>query len=178
VVDPATLRKALWPALAALAVGFLVLFSQHGERPEPGLQELTPSGLLAGVADNEILAIDVVAGDQRLGLRPGAGGVWSGPGGTLSPAQRHKLDVALRILRNAAVERTLDAPAGAPLEQYGLARPNLSLVVSMAAGWRLAIVFGAANPLGHSVYARVEGRDGILLMPSHVADSWREIVAP
>ena len=178
MVGAAALKKALWPALAVLGAGFLVLFSQHGDRPEPGLQVLTPAGLLADVGDSEILAIDIAVGDSRLALRPGGGGVWSGPAGILSAAQREKLDVALRILRNAAVERTIDAPAGTPLEQFGLERPNLSLVVSIAAGRRLAIVFGGANPLGHSVYARVEGNDGILLVPRHVAESWREVAAP
>ena len=56
--------------------------------------------------------------------------------------------------------------------QFGLDPPRLRIVVRGSNGSVFAISLGAANPLGLSHYARLDGSREIALLPAFVADAW------
>jgi hypothetical protein len=66
------------------------------------------------------------------------------------------------VLRSLEPERTLEVPA-ADAEPYGLHAPMLRLRVREGAEERVLLV-GGVNPTGTSRYARIEGRDQLMLV--------------
>jgi hypothetical protein len=166
VVAAAALRRAGWPAAAALAAAVLLALALNGERPDTGFAAFEPGGGLLGPAPpNEVRAVTLDAGAHRLRLEPGEDG-W-----------REDVARALKLLSDSAPERLL-APAEAaerPLAEFGLDPPKLTLAVERAGAPPFVVHFGDANPLGLARYARVEGRPGLALVPGYVAESWERL---
>jgi Domain of unknown function (DUF4340) len=175
VVAPARLRSWGWPVAAIIAAGFIGLLAFYGDRPEPGLARFIPAGLLADWPVQQVMSVDVATGAQNRSFRRYPGGGWrsaaAGEPATADLAQR--IETGLTLLHNSAPQRT--DLSSAQLEEFGLEPPRLTVTARMTGRTDVTIEFGGANPLGLERYARVVGRNEIMLMPAFVADAWEKV---
>jgi hypothetical protein len=175
VVDAPLLRRALWPALAALAAGSLLLLALYGERPGAGLDRFEASGPMAHLDPAGIAEVEVSAGALRWRfMRQGDGWRVLEASSTPPADVAVRIETGLRLLHNSAPERILVGDELAAQASFGLAPPALLVVATGSS--RFSIAFGGANPLGLARYARLEGRDGVALMPGYVAETWEAAV--
>ena len=175
MVDAPLLRRALWPALAALAAGTLLLLALYGERPGAGLDKFEASGPMVHLDPAGIAEVEVHAGALRWRFARQGGGWRVVEASSTPPADvAVRIETGLRLLHNSAPERILAGDELAAQAAFGLDPPVLSVVATGAS--RFSIAFGAANPLGLARYARVEGRGEVALMPGYVAETWEAAV--
>ena len=175
MVAPQVLKRALWPAAAALAAGVLLALALHGERPGARLEQFEATGLMLHIAPASVTAVEVSAGERRWRFVRDGGG-WSVVEAALPPPSdiAVRIENGLKLLHNSAPERILSGDELAAQASFGLDPPALSVVATGTS--RFAIAFGASNPLGLARYARVAGRDDVALVPGYVAETWEGVV--
>lgn len=174
-MDAPLLKRALWPALAALAIGALLALALHGERRGGGLEKYEAAGLMVHVDPASVTHVEIRAGSRRWRFARDGGG-WRVVEAALAPPTdlAARLEGGLRLLHGAAPERVLAGEELSAQASFGLDPPALLVVATGAA--RFAIAFGASNPLGLARYARVEGRSDVALVPGYVAEAWESAV--
>lgn len=175
MVAPQALSRSLWGAGAALAAGALLALALFGERPATHVGAFEPAGVMRHIPPQEIIEVEVASGKLRWRFMRAAAG-WRKASATAPlPADAAAgIEEALRLLHNSAPERTLSGDDLAGSAAFGLEPPALKIAVKGRTGFSIA--FGAANPLGLARYARVEGRDEVVLLPRYVADAWEWVV--
>ena len=176
MVAPARVKAWGWPAAAALAGGFIGILALHGERPEPGLARFTPAGPLADWPVQRVTSVEVSTVAQHWSFRRTFGGGWrpEAAGATTAENLTEHIETGLTLLHNSGPQRTdLEIEQ---LAEFGLASPRLIVTAHMTGGASVTIAFGGTNPLGLGRYARIVGRNEILLLPAFVANAW-ELVA-
>jgi len=52
----------------------------------------------------------------------------------------------------------------------------LRVQVRAANGTTFRIQFGGRNPLGAARYARVDGIEGVPMLPAYVGDAWQQVI--
>jgi hypothetical protein len=165
VVASQLIRRSAWPAAAAVSFAFLVGLALHGERPEPGLARFEAAGFMKQFTPEQVREVEVVspAGTQR--FRRDAG--WP-----------ERVDTALRLLRDAGPMRvmTKEEVTAAPAATYGLDASATTVTVRSDTDETFVIRFGARNPLGSGRYTRIDGVDGVPILPAYVADTWEQVV--
>ena len=174
------MSRWLWGGLAAGAVIVIVGLALSGQRREPGLAPFEVAGLMLAIPPDRVQDLEVrTPSAQRRFLR-GADGRWTPADGGAAPADLHeRIEAGLKFLHVTGPERTLaaDELRSAPLADFGLEPPRLTVIARAGGAPAFAIHFGRANPLGLSRYARVEARPEVVLLPGHAADAW-DRVAP
>jgi hypothetical protein len=175
-VAPSLIRRAAWPMAAALALVFLAALALHGERPEPGMVGFKAAGLLTAFAPDDAREVEVGrAGEVWRFRRDGRSWrVVEAPRPVPAEAA-DRIDTALRLLRDSGPLRVLSADEAAPSD-YALGSDALRVTVLGPDAATFAIVFGAANPLGSARYVRIDGIDGVPLMPAYVAETWEQAI--
>ena len=165
-----------WAIAAALAAGFIGLLAFQGERPEPGLAQFTPVGLLADWPIEQVTFVEVVSGEKHQSFRRDPEGGWrSGAAdASVSADLDERIEQGLKLLHNSGPQRT--DLGSEQLAEFGLAPPRLTVTARKTGGASTTIEFGGTNPLGLERYARIAGRNEILLMPSFVAEPWESVV--
>jgi hypothetical protein len=90
---------------------------------------------------------------------------------------REALERGLRFLHVSAPQRvmTREQLAETSLAELGLDPPGYTVAVIASDGEPFTIEFGGLNPQGLARYARVEGREEILLLPSFAAEPWERL---
>ena len=158
-----------WPIAAAAAFAFLVGLALHGGRPDL-LVDFKPAGLMA-FAPEQAREIEIARGPERKRFVR-TGERWEAP---LQVAER--LDTGLRLLRNSAPMRVLSAEevARVPPSDYALEADSLRITIRPQSGAAFVVVFGGRNPLGSARYAKVDGKPGVVLLPSYVAETWEQV---
>jgi hypothetical protein len=178
-VAPPLIGRVGWPLAAAAAFVFLAALALHGERPEPGLARFKPAGLLTAFAPEEARQIEIAQGGETWRFRRD-GTEWRAvaPTGAVPADAGAHIDAALRLLRDAGPLRTLaaDEIARAPVGDYALGEEALRVTVRGPDGATFAIRFGNRNPMGTARYARIDGVDGMPLMPAYAAEPWERAV--
>lgn len=171
----AAMRRFAWAAAAFAAIAFLAALAFTGGRGGPGLAPFTPTGLLT-VSAADVREVDVASGSGQWHFVRGEDG-WRITQGNAPPGFEARLESALTLLRNSGPERTLsdDEVASVDAAQFGLDPPKLRVVVRGPDARVLALSFGAANLLGISHYARIDGRREIALLPGFVAEAWHQV---
>jgi hypothetical protein len=168
----ATMNRLAWAAAALGATAFLVILAFTGGRGGPGLEPFIPKGLMT-IPLEDVREIDVAAPHAHWHFMRTPDG-WRATQGIASAGFEARLDSALKLLRNSGPDRVLTeaevAQAGAA--QFGLAPPRLRVTVTASGASVFAISFGAANPMGLSHYARLDGSSQIALLPAFVAEEW------
>ena len=169
------LKRALWPAAAALAAGVLLVLVLHGERPGPGEGKFEAAGLMLHIAPASVGEVEVTAGAKRWRFAREGGG-WRVVEASLPapPDVAARIESALKLLHNAAPERILSGNELAAQASFGLDPPALAVVAVGAS--RFSIAFGVSNPLGLARYARIEGRAEVALVPGYLAETWEGAV--
>jgi hypothetical protein len=158
-----------------LAAGFIGFLAFQGERPEPGLARFTPTGLLAGWPVEQVSYVEVDNGTQHRSFHRDPEGGWRLDAADAAvPADLdERIEQGLKLLHNSGPQRT--DLASEQQAEFGLAPPRLAVTARTTAGSGITIEFGGLNPLGLERYARIVGRNEILLMPSFVADAWEQV---
>jgi hypothetical protein len=168
----ATMNRLAWAAAALGATAFLVTLAFTGGRGGPGLEPFVPKGLIT-IPIGEVREIDVAAPHGHWHFVRAQDG-WRATQGIATAGFEARLDSALKLLRNSGPDRVLTEAevAWAGAAQFGLAPPRLRITVSGPDASVFAISFGAANPMGLSHYARLDGSSQIALLPAFVAEEW------
>ena len=164
---------------AALALAFLAALALQGERPEPGMVGFKAAGLLTAFAPQEAREIEVGRAGEVWRFRRDGGSWRVVEAPRPVPAQApDRIEGALRLLRDSAPLRVLsaDEAARATPSDYALGADALHVSVLGPDAKRFAIVFGATNPLGSARYVRIDGIDGVPLLPAYVAETWEQVI--
>ncbi len=174
------LKRFVLPVAAVLAVGFLVVFAFHGERPESGLAPFVAAGIMP-LRPEGVEAVEIDMGGRHWRLTRGRDGRWGlAQGAALAAGDPEALiEKGLRLLHVSAPERTLTSEevAAVPASEFGLAPPALTVTARGASSAPFTVHFGGKTPLGLARYARVEGRQEMVLVPGFVAEAWEAVVA-
>jgi len=168
--------RVVWIAVAAVAAVTLTVLALSGQRPDPaGLARFEAAGVMLAIEPTRVTAVDVRQAERRWRFHRDPGGEWKVGGTAPAPAgAAQALDDGLRLLHASAPQRVLDRAEvdGIPMTEYGLAPPRYVVVVQAADGTSFRVEFGAVNPQGLAQYARVAGRDGVVLLPRFVGRPW------
>jgi hypothetical protein len=177
-VAPPLIRRLGWPLAAAAAFVFLVALAMHGQRRDP-MQEFKPSGVLTAFAPEDAREVDVAYRGEVWHFRRNGGWLSADPAKSAPADLSSRLETALKLLRNSAPLRVLSADEVARVapSEYALAADSLRVEVRAASGATFRAVFGGRNPLGAARYTKVDGMDGVFLLPSHVGDAWDQVIA-
>jgi hypothetical protein len=177
-VAAALIRRWTWPMAAAAAFAFLVALAMHGQRRDP-MQDFRPAGVLTAFAPEEAREIEITLGSEVRRFR--RDGEWrSSDASKAAPADLSgRIETALRLLRNSAPLRVLTAEevARVPPAEYALTTDSLRVQVRAANGATFRIQFGGRNPLGSARYAKVDGVDGVPMLPTYVGDAWEQMIS-
>jgi hypothetical protein len=176
-VAASLIRRLAWPLLAVAALAFLVGLALHGERPDP-MQEFKAAGLLTAFTPEDAHEIEIMAGAEVWRFR--RDGEWRAvdPSKPVPADLAVRLEGALRLLRNSAPLRVLtaDEVAQVPPSEYALASDSMRVLVRAANGATFRVQFGGRNPLGVARYARVDGMEGVAMLPAYVGDAWEQVI--
>ena len=176
-VAASLIRRLAWPLLAASAFAFLAGLALHGERPDP-MQAFKAAGLLTAFTPGDAREVEIVAGAEVWRFR--REGEWQAvdPAKPVPADLAVRLETALRLLRNSAPLRVLtaDEVARVPPSEYALSSDSLRVLVRASNGATFRIQFGGRNPLGAARYARVDGMEGVPMLPAYVGDAWEQVI--
>jgi hypothetical protein len=179
VVAPARVRRWAWPAAAGVAAAFIAAAAFHGNRPQSGLARFAPAGVLASWPLDQVAKIEVTAGATHHSFHRHGSEEWRTEHGDTPAAAdlAKRIETGLRLLRNSAPQRTLDASemAGRSRREFGLEPPLLTVTVARSNHDSITIHFGGANPLGLARYVQIAGRPEVLLLSAFVADPWERL---
>jgi hypothetical protein len=178
-VASSLIRRAAWPMAAAVALAFLAVLALHGERPEPGMAGFKTAGLLTAFAPDDAREIEVGRAGEVWRFRRDGRSWRTVEAPRPVPAEAaDRIDTALRLLRDSGPLRVLsaDEAARATPSDYALGPDALRVTVLGPDAATFAIVFGAANPLGSARYVRIEGINGVPLLPAYVAETWEQAI--
>jgi hypothetical protein len=171
VVVAAQLKRWSMAGAGVLAAAFIVAAALHGERPSGGVVPYEVKGFLAAYPADAVQEVEIESAAGRRVLRRTRDG-WEGGANVAT---------AVRLLHDTAPERNVSAEelagarlAGVRLVDYGLSSPAL-VVTARGTLPPFRIAFGGPNPLGVSRYVQVQGREGIWLLPRHVAEAWEAV---
>jgi hypothetical protein len=174
------LRRLWMPALAALALTYLVAMLMTGALPERRqLVESEAHGVL-GRAPESITRVTVVAdGKSTAFLRQTHGWTIEGSATAAEAPRARALDRAVKFMHTANPVRVLEP---AELEdtgpaEFGLDRPRLSVTLADASGVVLAADFGALNTDGLLQYMRLKDRAELYLMSGFVGKEWETVAS-
>jgi hypothetical protein len=176
-VAPPLIRRLGWPLAAAAAFAFLVGLALQGERRDP-MQDFKPAGLLTAFAPEDAREIEIGTGAEVWLFR--RDGAW----GSVEPAKplpadfAQRIETALRLLRNSAPLRVLTAEevARVPPSEYALTADSMRVQVGAADGATFRVQFGGLNPQGSARYAKVDGMEGVPMLPAYVGDAWEQVI--
>jgi hypothetical protein len=166
-----------WPLAAVAAFAFLVGLALQGERRDP-MQEFKPAGLLTAFAPEDAREIEIAIGADVWRFRRDDAWRPIEPTKPVPADFAQRIEAALRLLRNSAPLRVLTAEevAHVPPSEYALAADSLRVRVRAMDGTLFAIQFGGRNPLGAARYAKVDGMDGVPMLPAYVGDAWERVI--
>lgn len=180
MVVAAPVSRVVWIGIALAAGAALTVLAMHGQRPDPaGLARFEAAGVMLALEPARVTAVDVRQAERRWRFRREPGGGWMADDTAPPPAEiTRALEDGLRFLHGSAPQRILEQTEldGIPMGEYGLAPPRYAVIVQTAGNSSFTIEFGAVNPAGLAQYARVAGRDGIVLLPRFVGRSWETAI--
>jgi len=177
VATPA-LKRAAWVGAAGLAAGLIIVLAWHGRRPDPGLVRFEPGGVMVHLPLEDIVEVQVIAGNHHQSFARSHTGTWSTAGAPVPAEMVQHLERGLRFLHVSAPQRVISPEeyAATPLAEFGLAPPRYVVVVRTTTSTPLVIQFGDMNPQGLAQYARIGGSEDILLLPRFVGEPWEALV--
>ena len=174
----AVVRRLWMPAVAALALTYLVIMLVTGALPERRqLVEFEADGVLR-VAPERITRVTVIAdGSSTAFVRQTTGWTIEGSATATEAPLAQSLDRAVKFMHTANPVRVLEPEdlADTGPAEFGLDRPRLSITLEDASGVVLAADFGAENTDGLLQYMRLRDRDRLYLMSGFVGKEWETV---
>ncbi|HSC28720.1 MAG TPA: hypothetical protein VLD67_15695, partial [Vicinamibacterales bacterium] len=174
-----TVIRRLWmPAVAALALAYLVIMLMTGALPERRqLVQSETDGVLR-LAPESVTRVTVAAdGSSTAFVRQTNGWTSAGGGAPIEAPLAETLERAVKFMHTANPVRVLDPEelAGTGPAEFGLDRPRLSIILEDANGVVLDADFGAFNTDGLLQYMRLRGQDDLYLMSGFVGREWQAV---
>ena len=164
-------RAIVLPSIAVLLGAYYVLFEYSAsEEPQP---PPPPPHLFHDLASEHITKLEIRTGDKEL-MAVKQEGRWMLTEPQRAPANQDEVARLISILQEAEYMRKLRLEqVGRGLEQFGLARPSLTISVwSKNPRTHKSTVqrmrFGATSPSGATVYASATGSDDLLLVDAEI----------
>jgi hypothetical protein len=178
VVAASPLRRSAWGLAAAVAGAVLVALALHGQRPDSSLARFEAAGVMPDIQPRDVTDVRLTAGERAWHFRRADEGRWAQADGAGLADPSEAIERGLRFLRVSAPQRVLESHEITPsaFAEFGLAPPRYVVVVQAAAGVAFTIEFGGPNAQGLAQYARVRGRDGLLLLPRFVGEPWEAAI--
>lgn len=176
MVVPPALKRGAWVGAAVVAAAVIIALAFHGRRPDPGLARFEAAGVMLHMPPERITEVVVSRDGRSWRFTRGDTYGWTPAPGT--PALRDdmaaRIESGLRFLHASAPQRVMarETLAGTPLAEMGLDPPHYAVSASASGAPPLTVEFGALNAQGLAQYARVGGRDEILLLPGFVGEPW------
>lgn len=174
------LRRTAWIGAAVVAVGVIGGLAFYGRRPDPGLVQFRAGGVMLRIPPERVTEVEVAEGGRRWRFTRADAGEWVAALGSprASGDFARQLDRGLRFLNVSAPERVIlrEEVSGTPLAEFGLDPPRYTVSVYAASLEPFAVEFGGPNPQGLAQYARVLGRDEIVLLPRYVGLEWEGVM--
>jgi len=170
-------RRAAWPVAAAAAAAVLLVLALHGRRPESGLVRFEAAGVMTAISPERASDVRVSAGPRASHLRRTSDGRWTAGAGAGGGDPTETVERGLRFLHASAPQRVLEREELDPgsAAEFGLAPPRYVVAVRAPGGETFTIEFGGLNAQGLAQYARVTGRDAIVLLPRFVGEPWQAL---
>ena len=174
----AVIRRLWMPAVAALALTYLVVMLVTGALPERSqLVESEANGVLR-VAPERITRVTVIAdGSSTPFVRQTDGWAREGSGAAAEAPLAATLERAVKFMHTANPVRVLEPEELADIgaAEFGLDRPRLSITLEDASGVVLEADFGAANTDRLLQYMRLRDQDDLYLMSGFVGKEWETV---
>lgn len=176
----AVIRRLWMPAMAALALTYLVIMLVTGALPERRqLVEFEADGVLR-VAPERITRVTVSAdGRSTAFVRETDGWVREGGATAIEPRLSETLERAVKFMHTASPVRVLRAEdiAGTGQAEFGLDRPRLSITLEDPGGVVQQADFGNDSTDGLLQYMRLRDRKDLYLMSGFVGKEWQTVVS-
>lgn len=170
-------RRFVRPAIAALALVFLVAMAVSGAMPvQRQLVRFEATGVL-DVLPERIVRVELSRGTQRITLRRTGEKQWATPDGADIGAAGSRVSMAVQIMHNSGPVREIQAAdlAETDTAPFGLDPPQLSAALYGEGNEPvLTARFGARNPEDFLQYMRIDGDSRLLLMSRFVGVEWSE----
>jgi hypothetical protein len=143
------------------------------------MQEFRPGGVLTAFAPEDAREVEITTRDGVWRFRRDGGWRSVDPAKPAPPDVSARIETSLKLLRNSAPLRVLTAEevARVPPSEYALSAESVRVEVRGPAGATFRIQLGGRNPLGAARYAKVEGMDGVPMLPTYVGDAWEQVIA-
>jgi hypothetical protein len=175
----AVIRRVWMPAVAVLALTYLVAMLMTGALPERRqLVESEADGVLR-LAPERITRVTVAAdGSSTAFVRQTDGWTREGNGAATESRLAETLERAVKFMHTANPVRVLEPEEVADTgpAEFGLDRPRLSITLEDASGAVLEADFGAHNTDGLLQYMRLRDRAELYLMSGFVGKEWETVV--
>jgi hypothetical protein len=171
-------RAWAWIAGAAAAGAALLAVALHGERPEAGLARFEPNGVMVAVAPARVVAVELRRAGRAWHFSRTPTGWTASPGQPPGPRDPTPLvELGLRLLHGSAPQRVMDGveARALTLSEVGLEPPVLTVRAEVQGAAPFSVDIGGPNPQGLARYARVAGRDEVVLLNHYVADPWQAL---
>ena len=158
-----------------VALVALVYFFELRDADQTGTPTSEQPVPLVQLSAADVNHVDIKQGEQSLTLfRAESGGQWrlASPTATAEKGEEADQDRVERVVSSLAslsASRVVnEQPSG--LEEYGLAQPEVEVVLQTIDGKREALRFGNTNPGGNGRYAQLEGSQKVYMVYSYVVD--------
>ncbi len=151
-------------AIALGLVAYIYFYElPHGRGRDAPKDESTPAFTFAA---DDIAAITLERGEGTVSLEK-RDGTWLVTSPIETRADQNSASALASSLAGARIERTLPAEPGR-LASYGLATPAVRVRLRLASGAEHTLQLGARDFAGTNVYAIVDQRSGVALLPGSV----------
>lgn len=157
-------RSTLILLLAALVGGILIYFLEI-KPGKPRDEEPETSKEAFNFKREDITAINVTRGGETVSLE-NQDNKWVIKQPVSAAADDSALNALIGDLVSARVEREFENPSADAMKEYGLASPAVKLEVKLKDGKSHQVELGGKDPLGSSVYAKLDGAAKVVVIGS------------
>jgi hypothetical protein len=177
VVAAPALRRLGWIGAAVVAAAVLLALALHGRRPDPAMVRFEAAGVMIQTPPAAVRRVVVSAGEHRRAFVRDGAGPWL-PDGAAAGDPGDRIERGLRFLHVSAPQRVLtrEEVAAVPAAEFGLDPPRYRVAVEAAGAEPFTVEFGGLNAQGLAQYARVVGREDVVLLPRFVGEPWEALV--
>jgi len=164
-------RSTLLLLLAAVVGGILIYFLEiKPGKPRDEKPAETAKDAFAGIKREEITGVTVTRGNETISLE-NQDNKWLIKQPINAAADDSALNSLIGDLVSARIEREFNNPSAEALKEYGLDSPAVKLEIKLKDGKTHRVELGGKDPLGSSVYAKLDGSSNVAVLGSALLTS-------